>query len=165
MPKRKRKPQRCRKRTRVYDQEFEVEDILDKKVISGKNLYKVKWRGYSNEECTWEPAVHLSNAWGLVERFENIKSECYIDPTMFKSSSLDVDPLDTICLYDGIRTLSIDIPEKIKSRRISEGRIYYKVQWETNEDGTKPEDSEIPSIDLKLYYPNLVIDFYESEGK
>ena len=165
MPKRKRKAQRRRKRTRVYDQEFDVEDILDKKVVSGKIFYKVKWRDYPIEESTWEPPAHLSNAWGLVERYENIKSESHIDPTMFKSSSFDVDPLDTICLYDGIRTLSSDVPEKVKSRRISEGRIYYKVQWKMNEDGTKPEDSEIPSIDLRLYYSNLVIDFYESEAK
>lgn len=33
--------------------EYEVEDILSKKMIRGKPHYLVKWKGYGNHENTW----------------------------------------------------------------------------------------------------------------
>jgi chromodomain-containing protein/p58 integrase-like protein len=40
-------------------EEFEVEHILDKRVRQGKVEYLVKWKGYENNENTWEPTEHL----------------------------------------------------------------------------------------------------------
>lgn len=34
---------------------YVVEDILDTRVINGLQHYRVKWKGYSFSECTWEP--------------------------------------------------------------------------------------------------------------
>ena len=41
--------------------EYEVESILDFKRVSGKPHYLVKWKGYSDEENTWEPTQNLRN--------------------------------------------------------------------------------------------------------
>jgi hypothetical protein len=40
-------------------EEYEVEHILDKRVRQGKTEYLVKWKGYENNENTWEPTEHL----------------------------------------------------------------------------------------------------------
>ncbi|XP_051635079.1 M-phase phosphoprotein 8 [Manacus candei] len=40
---------------------FEVEKILDVKTEGGKVLYKVRWKGYTSDDDTWEPEVHLED--------------------------------------------------------------------------------------------------------
>ncbi|XP_061848154.1 M-phase phosphoprotein 8 isoform X1 [Colius striatus] len=40
---------------------FEVERILDVKTEGGKILYKVRWKGYTSDDDTWEPEVHLED--------------------------------------------------------------------------------------------------------
>ncbi|XP_068251538.1 M-phase phosphoprotein 8 isoform X2 [Nyctibius grandis] len=40
---------------------FEVEKILDVKTEGGKTLYKVRWKGYTSDDDTWEPEVHLED--------------------------------------------------------------------------------------------------------
>ena len=50
---------------------YEVEEILDKQRKSNKVYYKIKWMGYPLDQCTWEPAHHLSkNCDRLIKEFE-----------------------------------------------------------------------------------------------
>merc|ERR1712139_416986 len=40
--------------------EYEIEKILGHRTRrDGKRVYLVKWKGYTYEECTWEPASHF----------------------------------------------------------------------------------------------------------
>ena len=55
----------------VLEEEYIVEKILDKKKMNGIYKYKVKWEGYSENECTWEPRENLSNVKYLIEEYEN----------------------------------------------------------------------------------------------
>ena len=48
---------------------MEVEYIKDSKLDRGKLKYLVKWKGYPQEESTWEPAEALKNARKRVEEF------------------------------------------------------------------------------------------------
>merc|ERR1712008_614607 len=57
------------------DDQYVVEKILEKRTDSelGFTLYKVKWRGFSYEECTWEPIENLTDETGTcvhLERYE-----------------------------------------------------------------------------------------------
>ncbi len=54
----------------VLDEEYIVEKILEKKKLGSIWKYKVKWEGYSEEECTWEPKENLKNVKYLIEEFE-----------------------------------------------------------------------------------------------
>lgn len=54
----------------ILEEEYIVEKILDKKKINGVWKYKVKWEGYSEEECTWEPKENLRNVKYLIDEFE-----------------------------------------------------------------------------------------------
>jgi len=52
------------------EEEFEVEKILNKRVVRGKEKFLVQWKGYTAEEDTWENRENLGNAKELVEEFE-----------------------------------------------------------------------------------------------
>jgi len=52
------------------EEEFEVEKILNKRVVQRKEKFLVRWKGYTAEEDTWENRENLGNAKELVEEFE-----------------------------------------------------------------------------------------------
>ena len=53
------------------EEEYEVETILDKKLMRRKPFYLVKWKGYPLHNATWEPKENLTNAADIVTVFEN----------------------------------------------------------------------------------------------
>jgi len=57
------------------EEEFEVEKILNKRMVRGKEKFLVRWKGYTAEEDTWENKENLENAKELVEEFEKIYGE------------------------------------------------------------------------------------------
>ena len=59
------------------EQRFEFEAILDKKIINGKEKFKVKWKGFSLDDCTWEPREHFedSNAYLIDEYYAKISGK------------------------------------------------------------------------------------------
>jgi len=51
-------------------EEFEVEKILNKRMVRGKEKFLVRWKGYTAEEDIWENRENLKNAKELVEEFK-----------------------------------------------------------------------------------------------
>ena len=54
-------------------EKYEVERIVGKMTKKNEILYKVKWSGYSMDECTWEPFSNLVED-GVIKEIE--KFEC-----------------------------------------------------------------------------------------
>jgi len=52
------------------EEEFEVEKILNKRIVRGKEKFLVRWKGYTAEEDTWESRKNLKNTKELVEEFK-----------------------------------------------------------------------------------------------
>ena len=52
------------------EEEFEVEKLLNKRMVRGKEKFLVRWKGYTVEEDTWENRKNLENTKELVEEFE-----------------------------------------------------------------------------------------------
>lgn len=48
---------------------FPVEELRAKKLVRGKPLYLVKWKGYSEAEKTWEPEKNILDRY-LIEDFD-----------------------------------------------------------------------------------------------
>jgi len=57
------------------EEEFEVEKIINKRTVRGKEKFLVRWKGYTAEEDTWENKENLENAKELVEEFERVYGE------------------------------------------------------------------------------------------
>ena len=50
---------------------YQVEAIIDKRLNKKrKPEYKIKWKNYPFEECSWEPLSHLKNIMFMVKEFE-----------------------------------------------------------------------------------------------
>ena len=77
------------------DLEYEVEGIINSEIrnstkkINGRNkrvktqFYLVKWKGYPEDECTWEPGHHLTSAEEKVEEFHQNNPQA---PTLRKTT-------------------------------------------------------------------------------
>jgi len=53
------------------EQEYEVEEILDKTRVNGQVRYLVKWKGYTNDENTWEPISNLTDCRQAIKKFHD----------------------------------------------------------------------------------------------
>ena len=51
------------------NEEFEVSEILDSRIIRRKLEYLVHWQGYDISERTWEPAANLCHALEMIQDF------------------------------------------------------------------------------------------------
>lgn len=52
------------------EEEWEVEEVVDRRLIKGDLYYLVKWKDWPSEYNTWEPKQHLTNAAQRVQQFE-----------------------------------------------------------------------------------------------
>ena len=52
------------------EEEWEVERILNKWQIQGKDKYLVQWKGFATESDTWEGRENLENAKEAVEEYK-----------------------------------------------------------------------------------------------
>jgi len=52
------------------EKEWEVEKIINKRKVQGKDKYLVRWKGCTAEEDTWESRENLRNVMELVEEFK-----------------------------------------------------------------------------------------------
>ena len=59
---------RAVERKPTIEVEYEVESVLEKRILNGVTQYFVKWKDY--EETTWEPVDNLANIVDLIEEFE-----------------------------------------------------------------------------------------------
>ena len=48
-------------------QEFLIENILDERIHKGKKQVLVKWKGFRNENNTWEPEKGINDSSELIE--------------------------------------------------------------------------------------------------
>jgi len=51
------------------EEEYEVEQVLDCRLVRGKTKYLVRWKGYSQSEDSWEPKRNLTGSVALVKEF------------------------------------------------------------------------------------------------
>ena len=49
--------------------EYEVEEVLDSRLFWNKLQYLIKWKGYTEENNTWEPVTNLDNVKDAIKEF------------------------------------------------------------------------------------------------
>jgi len=52
------------------EEEHEVKEVIDKRKRYGRIQYRIRWRGFSREDDTWEPKENLQNAADKLQEFE-----------------------------------------------------------------------------------------------
>ena len=55
-------------------EEYEVEAILDKRILRNMPQYLIKWKGYPLHNVTWEPVHYLTNAQQKIKEFESMRT-------------------------------------------------------------------------------------------
>jgi len=60
----------------VGEEEYEVHEILDSRIIRRKLEFLVDWKGYSEEKRTWEPAENVTGVADLVTEFYRRYPQC-----------------------------------------------------------------------------------------
>ena len=74
--------------------EYEVETIIDSRWKRNHLEYLVHWKGYSEEDCTWEPKGNLSNALDAIKDFHRSKPN---SPRSLNMSQADFYSLFAYC--------------------------------------------------------------------
>ncbi|XP_042694681.1 M-phase phosphoprotein 8 isoform X2 [Centrocercus urophasianus] len=102
---------------------FEVEKILDMKTEGGVILYKVRWKGYTSDDDTWEPEVHLEDCKEVLLEFRRRLVDTKPKPLKkdFQKFSLDDDVFEAESDNDGQSETKEDVSPKKKKKKSREG--------------------------------------------
>ncbi|XP_069495205.1 M-phase phosphoprotein 8 isoform X2 [Ambystoma mexicanum] len=69
---------------------YEVEQIIDYKTEDGEVLYRVRWKGYTADEDTWEPASHLEDCREVLLAFRKKHFEPKTKPSKKETQKLSL---------------------------------------------------------------------------
>jgi len=143
------------------EEEYSVERVCDKRFNRGKVEYFLKWKGYPEEENTWEPSEHL-DCQELIQEFEKRRAAKAAarkeadkrKPGSSSSSSVVKKKKD----YDE-KPMGFDRnldPERIIGTTDLSGELMFLIKWKGSD-----EADLVPSREANVKCPQTVIKFYE----
>jgi len=142
------------------EDEFSVEKVMDKRVgRNGKTEYLLKWRGFGDEDNTWEPRDNLDCA-DLIDEFERVRKEKGRPRPGDKRKS-DVlgstskKPKKTGDERPRGFERRLD-PERIVGATDSSGELMFLIKWKGSD-----EADLVPAKEANTRIPQTVIKFYE----
>ncbi|XP_036387562.1 chromobox protein homolog 1b [Megalops cyprinoides] len=144
------------------EEEYVVEKVLDRRVMKGKVEYLLKWKGFSNEDNTWEPEDNLDCP-DLIAEFLQSQKTAHETGGKRKAES------DTEGVGEESRPKKKkDEPEKLRGfargldpERIigatdSSGELMFLMKWKNSD-----EADLVPAKEANVKCPQVVISFYE----
>ncbi|XP_054272909.1 chromobox protein homolog 1-like [Macrosteles quadrilineatus] len=157
------------------EEEFSVEKVLDVRVRNGKTEYYLKWKGYTDEDNTWEPEENLDCPELIQEFLDARKKKEFVGrkddsstPKMAKKEKTKnvkdkenksvVQPKMKIIEEDGKprgfeRGLE---PDKIIGATDICGELMFLMTWKETQDADL-----VPARQANVRCPQIVISFYE----
>lgn len=146
------------------EEEYSVEKILDKRIKNGKVEYYLKWKGYGDEDNTWEPESHLECP-EMISEFEEKrkkedakkkeeqrkrKSQAGDDPAKKKTKKTVEEDSRPRGFDRGLEA------ERIIGATDSSGELMFLMKWR----GTDEADL-VPARQANVRCAQVVIKFYE----
>merc|ERR1712044_133297 len=130
------------------EEEYSVEKVVDKRTgRNGKIEYLLKWKGYGDEDNTWEPKENL-DCNDLIDEFENKRKSAPSGGSESKKKKGDDDKPRG---FD--RRLD---PERIIGATDSSGELMFLIKWKGSD-----EADLVPAKEANTKCPQTVIKFYE----
>jgi len=143
------------------EEEFSVEKVIDKRVgRNGKTEYLLKWRGYGDDDNTWEPRDNLDCA-DLIDEFERVRKERGNKPRPGDKRKSGVQEKDKKRPKNegGERPRGFERrldPERIVGATDSSGELMFLIKWKGSD-----EADLVPAREANTKIPQTVIKFYE----
>lgn len=147
------------------EEEYSVEKVIDRRTVKGKLEYLLKWKGYGDDDNTWEPADNL-DCQDLIETFEKKRKAKAGGgggggtPTTDKRKSGPGPTSDGKKKKgDDDRPRGFDRnlqPERIIGATDSSGELMFLIKWKGSD-----EADLVPAREANVKCPQTVIKFYE----
>jgi len=144
------------------EEEYSVEKVVDKRVgRNGKVEYLLKWKGYGDEDNTWEPRENL-DCEDLIENFEKKrkeKTDKKKEAEKRKSGASADSSSKKKKGEDDSKPRGFDRnldPERIIGATDSSGELMFLIKWKGSD-----EADLVPAREANVKCPQTVIKFYE----
>ncbi|RVE54599.1 hypothetical protein evm_000720 [Chilo suppressalis] len=149
-------------------EEFSVEKILDRRVKNGKVEYLLKWKGYSNDDNTWEPEDNLDCP-ELISAYEDARQKKEREAAAAAAAQTEALDENLTSRKRGRRKKRVEEiekprgvdrglqPEKILAAQLYNSTLYFLIKWHGCTDW-----DVVPGRDMNQHFPEFVIQYYES---
>lgn len=148
------------------EEEYVVEKVLDRRVVKGKVEYLLKWKGFSDEDNTWEPEENLDCPDLIAEYLQSQKTAQDSEKADGKRKA-DSDTEHPVGEESKPKKKKEEAekprgfarglePERIIGATDSSGELMFLMKWKSSE-----EADLVPAKEANVKCPQVVISFYE----
>uniref|UniRef100_A0A8C7DWD2 Chromobox homolog 1a (HP1 beta homolog Drosophila) n=1 Tax=Oncorhynchus kisutch TaxID=8019 RepID=A0A8C7DWD2_ONCKI len=150
------------------EEEYVVEKVLDRRVVKGRVEFLLKWKGFSDEDNTWEPQDNLDCPDLIAEYMQNHhnkKESCKKESGgKRKAGESDTEaggeegrPKKRKDEAEKPRGFARGLdPERIIGATDSSGELMFLMKWKNSD-----EADLVPAKEANIKCPQVVISFYE----
>ncbi|XP_023698498.1 chromobox protein homolog 1 [Paramormyrops kingsleyae] len=150
------------------EEEYVVEKVLDRRVVKGRVEYLLKWKGFSDQDNTWEPEDNLDCPDLIAEYLQSQKvthdQEKEEAGGKRKSTESDTEgtgedsrPKKRKDESEKPRGFARGLePERIIGATDSSGELMFLMKWKNSD-----EADLVPAKEANVKCPQVVISFYE----
>ncbi|KAG2460942.1 CBX1 protein, partial [Polypterus senegalus] len=149
------------------EEEYVVEKVLDRRVVKGKVEYLLKWKGFSDEDNTWEPEENLDCPDLIAEFLQSQKTAHEVDKTEATKRKASVEEAEPAGEESKPKKKKEEPekprgfarglePERIIGATDSSGELMFLMKWKNSD-----EADLVPAKEANVKCPQVVISFYE----
>lgn len=145
------------------EEEYVVEKVLDRRVVKGRVEFLLKWKGFSDEDNTWEPEDNLDCPDLIAEYMQKHKPNDKKESSGKRKGESDTDggedsrPKKRKDEQDKPRGFARGLePERIIGATDSSGELMFLMKWKNSD-----EADLVPAKEANVKCPQVVISFYE----
>ncbi|XP_058401813.1 chromobox protein homolog 1-like [Diceros bicornis minor] len=147
------------------EEEYVVEKVLDRRVVKGIMEYLLKWKGFSDEDNTWEPEEKLDCPDLIAEFLQSQKTAHETDKSEGGKRKADSDSEDKGERSKPKKKEESEKPrgfarglepEQIIGATDSSGELMFLMKWKNSD-----EADLVPAKEANVKCPQVVISFYE----